>query len=232
MKKTKAEDAAILEAPEVIEGPGEDTTEVLAGIADLKKKLEDLAAENTKTATENNKKLNEARAREAKLVEEADKAYKKMDLETFHKAQEELKLCQDAQKLYMGAIKRADFDPVITKEQFDDYFKQICEYLEDMIAEDRETLGELLAAIIYIRDREDKEMTAANKLIETMQKNLLKDPCGITNAGGIFVEIPSMVKKYKNTEVLEFCNFITSHPIIKELVEVDTAAQGIKRSWI
>lgn len=232
MKKTTVEELEIMEAAEAIEEPGEDTPETLAGIADLKKKLEDLATNNRRSAEENNKKWKEARARKEGLLKEADKAYKKKDIEGFHKIQDEIRLCEDAMKIYMGAISAADNTPIITKEQFNDYFNQICAYISSVIEEDRETIAELCATLIYIRDREAREIVAANKLIEETQKTLLKDPCGMVNDSGVFVEIPSMVKKCQNSKILEFCNFISAHPLISELVEEDNATQGTIKRWV
>lgn len=160
----------------------------------------------------------EAREREKEAQAAAEKAYKKAEIENYHKALEEARACADAMKLYGNKVQEVDFSPWIDEEAFKGLYEEICDHLAGIVEEDKAILAELCAKMLEIKEREDKAITEGNKLIEHIQRDLLKDPCGTTTAAGNFVEMPFKVKRFKDLGVLEYINFVSAHPFIKDLV--------------
>ena len=70
----------------------------------------------------------------------------------------------------------------------------IAVYLGEIVAEDKESLRDLVSEMVEIREREGAILEEGNALIEHLQK----DPCGLFNVmKGIFIPQPNQVKKIK-----------------------------------
>lgn len=183
----------------------------------IKEKVRKIEEEHEKEHEKYSTMYTEAREREKEAQAAAEKAFKKGDVENYHKALEEARVNADAMKMYGGKVQEIAFKPWIDQEEFKGLFEEICDYLAGIVEEDKAILAELCEKMLEIKAREDKEITEGNKLIEHIQRELLKDPCGTTTATGNFVEMPFRVKRFKNLGVLEFINFVSAHPLIKDL---------------
>lgn len=186
---------------------------------EIKEKVRKIEEKYKKEREKYSIKYTEAREREKEAQAAAEKAYKKTDIESYHKALDEARANTDAMKIYGSKVSEIDSAPWIDKEEFKGIYEEICDYLAGIVEEDRAILAELCAKMVEIKKRENEEITEGNKLIEHIQRDLLKDPCGMTNASGNFIEMPFKVKRFKDLSVLEYINFVTAHPFVKDLIE-------------
>ena len=186
---------------------------------EVKAEVKALEEKRNKVVAEYTQKLEAAKEREAAAQEEAEKAYKKAKVEDYHKAQDEARISHDAIQMYAAKLEELNKEPVITKKQFDELRKDIAEYLGGIVAEDKESLREIVKEMLEIKESEGGELEEGNALIEHLQKDLLKDPCGLFTANGNFIPQPNQVKKFRDYSVAEFLNFVTNHPLVEDLVE-------------
>lgn len=190
----------------------------MESIEAIKERVKAIQDKQDKIYEEYREKWQNAYDRKEKAIKEADKAYSKAKPEEYHKQQEEVRLNTDALQMYGSKLSELDKEPWITKEEFEGFYNSICEYLQAIVEEDRKSLAELAKQMIEIRERESQEIKEGNELIEKLQKDFLKDPCGIFSKSGEFVPMPGRLKRFKDTKVLEFVNMICEYPLIKDLV--------------
>ena len=188
-------------------------------LEEVKAEVKAIEEKHNKVIADYTEKLEAAKAREAAALEEAEKAYKKAKVEDYHKAQDEARISHDAIQMYAAKLEELNKEPVITKKQFDEFRKDIAEYLGGIVAEDKESLREIVKEMLEIKESEGGELEEGNALIEHLQKDLLKDPCGLFTANGNFIPQPNQVKKFRDYSVAEFLNFVTNHPLVEDLVE-------------
>lgn len=188
-------------------------------LEEVKAEVKAIEEKHNKVIADYTEKLEAAKAREAAALEEAEKAYKKAKVEDYHKAQDEARISHDAIQMYAAKLEELNKEPVITKKQFDELRKDIAEHLGGIVAEDKESLREIVKEMIEIKESEEAILEEGNALIEHLQKDLLKDPCGLFTANGNFIPQPNQVKKFKDYSVAEFLRFVTNHPLVEDLVE-------------
>lgn len=186
---------------------------------EVKAEVKAIEDKRNKVVAEYEEKLENAKKREAAAQEEAEKAYKKAKVEDYHKAQEEARINHDAIQMYAAKLEDLKKEPVITKEKFNELREEIADYLGGVVEEDKESLRELVKEMIDIRDTEEPILDEGNALIEHLQKDLLKDPCGLFTANGNFIPQPNQVKRFKDYTILEFLRFVTQHSLVEDLVE-------------
>ena len=186
---------------------------------EVKAEVKAIEDKRNKVVAEYEEKLENAKKREAAAQEEAEKAYKKAKVEDYHKAQEEARINHDAIQMYAAKLEDLKKEPVITKEKFNELREEIADYLGGVVEEDKESLRELVKEMIDIRDTEEPILDEGNALIEHLQKDLLKDPCGLFTANGNFIPQPNQVKRFKDYTILEFLRFVTQHSLVENLVE-------------
>lgn len=66
-------------------------------------------------------------------------------------------------------------------------------YLGEIVAEDKESLRDLVSEMVEIREHEGAILEEGNALIEHLQK----DPCGLFNAKGAFIPHLNQVNNSK-----------------------------------
>lgn len=186
---------------------------------ELKAEVAEIEAKRNKVVAEYAEKYETAKKREEEALEAAEKAYKKAKVEDYHKAQEEARMNHDAIQMYAAKLEELKKEPVITKEKFNELREDIAGYLGEIVAKDKESLRDIVREMLEIKESEGDILEEGNALIEHIQKDLLKDPCGIFCANGNFVPQPNQVKKFKDYSVAEFLRCVTSHPLVEDLVE-------------
>ena len=186
---------------------------------EVKAEVKAIEDKHNKIIADYTEKLKAAREREAAALEAAEKAYKKAKVEDYHKAQEEGRINHDAAQMYSAKLEDLKREPAMTKELFEELRADIAEYLGGIVAEDKESLRDLVREMVDIRDSELEVLEEGNALIEHMQRDLLKDPCGRIAANGAFVADDKMVKRFKDYSIAEFLKFVTNHPLVEDLIE-------------
>ena len=186
---------------------------------EVKAEVKAIEEKRNKIVAEYTEKHKAAKEREAAALEAAEKAYKKAKVEDYHKAQEEARVNHDAIQMYAAKLEELKKEPLITKAQFDEMRADIAEHLGGIVAEDKESLREIVKEMLEIKESEGAILEEGNALIEHLQKDLLKDPCGLFTANGNFIPQPNQVKKFKDYSVAEFLNFVTNHPLVEDLVK-------------
>lgn len=186
---------------------------------EVKAEVKAIEEKRNKIVAEYTEKHEAAKEREAAALEAAEKAYKKAKVEDYHKAQEEARVNHDAIQMYAAKLEELKKEPLITKAQFDEMRADIAEHLGGIVAEDKESLREIVKEMLEIKESEGAILEEGNALIEHLQKDLLKDPCGLFAANGNFIPQPNQVKKFRDYSVSEFLNFVTNHPLVEDLVE-------------
>ena len=188
-------------------------------IAKVKEVIENLESKANEVIADYEAKLSDAREREAAALEAAEKAYKSAKVDLYHKCQEEVRLNQDAAKMYESKLMALKSEKLISKDDFENYFKVICEDLNTMVESDLKRIAELVSEMIEIQKKERDIISDTNIFIKHMQKDILKDIPGCINNYGQFVEYPQQYKKFKDYKVCEFVRLIRTHPTLKGLVE-------------
>lgn len=186
---------------------------------EVKAEVAEIEAKRNKVIADYTEKYENAKKREEEALEAAEKAYKKAKVEDYHKSQEEARLNHDAIQMYAAKLEELRKEPVIDKAKFSELREDIAGYLGEIVAEDKESLRDLVSEMVEIREREGAILEEGNALIEHLQKDLLKDPCGLFTSNGNFIPQPNQVKKFKDYSVAEFLNFVTNHPLVEDLVE-------------
>lgn len=186
---------------------------------EVKAEVKAIEDKHNKIIADYTEKLKAAREREAEALEASEKAYKKAKVEDYHKAQEEVRINHDAAQMYSAKLEELKREPAMTKELFDELRADIAEYLGGIVAEDKESLRDLVREMVDIRDSELEVLEEGNALIEHMQRDLLKDPCGIFASNGVLVPQPNQVKKFRDYSVAQFLRFVTNHPLVEDLIE-------------
>lgn len=192
---------------------------------EVKKEITRLENEHYKEVKGYTEKYENAQKRESEALKAADKAYIKTDSEAYHKAQEEARLSHDAMQMYAAKLEELKKQPMITKEQFEEYCAVIMEHLSGIVAEDLERVREIIMDLLEIKGHESAKLTEGNMFMESMQKNLLKDPCGVLLDNGTFVPMPNQVKKFKDFSVVSFLAFISQHPLVSDLAMKEEPAK-------
>lgn len=188
-------------------------------LEEVKAEVKAIEEKHNKVIADYTEKLEAAKAREAAALEEAEKAYKKAKVEDYHKAQDEARISHDAIQMYAAKLEELKKEPVINKAKFDELRAEIADYLGGIVAEDKESVRDLVKDMVDIKESEGAILEEGNALIEHLQKDLLKDPCGLFTANGNFIPQPHQVKKFKDYSVAEFLRFVTNHPLVEDLVE-------------
>lgn len=188
-------------------------------IAEVRAEVEEIEAKRNKIIEEYTEKLENAKKRKAEALEAAEKAYKNAQIKDYHKAQDEGRVNSDAIQMYVSKLEELKKEPLISKAKFNELREDIAGYLGEIVGEDKESLRSLVSEMIVIKNREWAVLEEGNNLIEHIQRDLLKDPCGIFAKNGVFIEQPHMVKKFRDYSTSEFLNFVTSHPFVEDLVE-------------
>lgn len=186
---------------------------------EVKAEVAEIEAKRNKVIADYTEKYENAKKREEEALEAAEKAYKKAKVEDYHKSQEEARLNHDAIQMYAAKLEELKKEPVITKEKFNELREDIAGYLGETVEKDKESLREIVKEMLEIKDSEGAILEEGNALIEHLQKDLLKDPCGLFSASGNFIPQPNQVKKFKDYSVAEFLRFVTNHPLVEDLVE-------------
>lgn len=194
-------------------------------IAEVRAEVEEIEAKRNKIIAEYTEKLENAKKRKAEALEAAEKAYKKAKIEDYHKAQDEERINSDAIKMYESKLAELRNEPVISNAKFKELHGDIAAYLANIVGEDKEDLRELVVEMVKIKEAESEILTEGNALIEHIQKDLLKDPCGLFTKSGGFIEQPNKVKKFRDYSVMEFLNFVTNHPLVSDLVKREELKQ-------
>ena len=184
---------------------------------EVQKKVKDLEAERYKKIKEYEEKYETADKAEKEALDTAEKAFGEEKVEAYHKAQEKAQLNRDAMKIYEAKLKTLKTEPIISKEEFNELFEAICEHLSAIVEEDKARVRELAAELFEINGRESKELDEGNMLIEHIQRDLLKDPCGVMLSNGNFVEQPNKVKKFKDYSVISFIRLIEYDDLVSDL---------------
>ena len=191
----------------------------MRSIEEVKAEVKEIEEKRNKIVAEYTQKLEAAKEREAAALEAAEKAYKKAKVEAYHKAQEEARINHDAIQMYAAKLEDLKKEPVITKAKFEELRADIAANLGDIVAEDKESLREIVKDMLEIKESQGAILEEGNALIEHLQKDLLKDPCGLFAANGNFIPQPHQVKRFRDYSVSEFLNFVTNHPLVEDLVE-------------
>lgn len=194
---------------------------------EVKEEVKKLEEKHNKLVNEYTDKFEGAKKREAAALEAAEKAYKNAKAEDYAKAQEEARVNHDVMQMYAAKLEDLKKDPIITQEKFNELRADIAEYLGGIVQEDKDSLRDLVKEMIEIKDNEEKDIDEGNALIEHLQRNLLKDPCGIFASNGVFIPQPNKVKKFDDYSVMSFLRFVTKHPLVEDLME-----QPKKPTWV
>lgn len=189
-----------------------DFEEVKAEVAKIEEKHNKVIADYTE-------KYETAKKREEEALEAAEKAYINAKVEEYHKAQEEARLSHDAMQMYAAKLEGLKKEPVIDKAKFDELREDIAGYLGEIVEKDKESLRDIVREMLEIEESETAILKEGNDLIEHLQRELLKDPCGMFSAKGTFVPQPHKVKKFNDYSVAQFLSFVTNHPLVEDLVE-------------
>lgn len=184
---------------------------------EVKAEVEKLEEKHDKILKDYSDKHAAAQEREAAAIEAAEKAYKKTKVEEYHAAQEEARINRDAIQMYAAKIEEVKKEPIITKAKFKELREDIAEHLGGIVAEDKESLRDLIIELIELKEREEEALREGNGLIEHIQKDLLKEPCGIICENGTYIPQPNLIKRFRDYSIVEFLNFVTSHPLVNEL---------------
>lgn len=186
---------------------------------EVKAEVAEIEAKHNKVIADYTENYENAKKREEEALEAAEKAYKKAKVEDYHKSQEKARLNHDVIQMYAAKLEELKKEPVITKEKFNELREDIAGYLGEIVEKDKESLREIVKEMLEIKDSEGAILEEGNALIEHLQKDLLKDPCGLFSASGNFIPQPNQVKKFKDYSVAEFLRFVTNHPLVEDLVE-------------
>ncbi len=197
------------------------------------KSFESIKSKYTKIYDERNElikdyltKVENAKKRLDEASEKAEAAYKDADMEAYHKWQNEIRYNNDAISMYQSKADRLKEDPIITRKEFDEIYRDLKIYFEDFIEHDRETLANIVRQMIVIRDREEGEVDKANEFLKFAQLELLKATHGLWRDGMLET---TNIKQLDNYEGLTFVNFVCRHNFVEKYF-TDKQPKGV-RSW-
>lgn len=187
-----------------------------ATLESLKEKY--LAIYDQKNAEMKNyqEKAETAKKRKIEAMEKAEQAYKNANTEEFHKWQDQIRLNDDAMKMYTDKASAIEKEPYITRAQFDEICKGVEKDFDLFVEQDRENLASIAKSMIAIRDRELERMIEANEFLKFAQLTLLKATNGLWKNGMLET---FNIKELKNYAGLDFVRFVCRHSFIESFIE-------------
>lgn len=161
-------------------------------------------------------KAEAAKKRKIEAMEKAEQAYKDANTEEFHKWQDQIRLNDDAMKMYTDKASAIEKEPYITRAQFDEICKGVEKDFDLFVEQDRENLANIAKSMITIRDRELERMIEANEFLKFAQLTLLKATNGLWKNGMLET---FNIKELKNYAGLDFVRFVCRHSFIESFIE-------------
>lgn len=204
----------------------------MGNIESIKEIINELESNKGKLISEYTDKMESAKEKEAAACRAADAAYRKSNPNEYHKQQELMKISKDAAAMYESKLKEIEQNPLISQSDFDSYVNSIHAELEEAVKEDGVRVAALVSELIEIRNNEEALISDTNNFIEHMQKDLLKDPCGLRTRNGDYIPQERKVKKYRNLDLIYFVNLVREHPYISALVNQEPKQQPKKPIWV
>ena len=161
-------------------------------------------------------KAENAKKRKIEAMEKAEQAYKNANTEEFHKWQDQIRLNDDAMKMYKDKASAIEEEPYITRAQFDEICKGVEKDFDLFVEKDREELASIARTMIAIRDRELERMIESNEFLKFAQLTLLKATNGLWKNGMLET---FNIKELKNYAGLDFVRFVCNHSFIESFIE-------------
>lgn len=154
---------------------------------------------------------------EQEAIIQATEAYKSGDVSAYHMAQDQLRQCQDALKMYGDMLKAERENPIIPAETYKEYLSTITSELDKETQSAKKKILSQLEEIISISQQNSEAIENGDKLMHTLQHEVMKDDAGMTNQAGIRVWMPHLEKKYTDLEIASLKDTILNNWLYKKL---------------
>lgn len=188
-------------------------------IKELEMKVTGILNESEDKKNDFIQKINSASEAEHEAIMKAAEAYKSGDVHAYHLAQDQLRQCQDAQKMYGEMLKAERENPIISGEEYKEYLSVITSELDKETQSAKKKILSHLEEIISISQQNSEAIENGDKLMHTLQHEVMKDDACMTNQAGVRVWMSHLEKKYKDLEIVGVKDTIAENWLYKSLKE-------------
>ena len=188
-------------------------------IKELEMKVTGILNESEDRKNDYIQKIDSASEAEHEAIMKAAEAYRVGDVHAYHLAQDQLRQCQDALKMYGDMLKAERENPIIPAETYKEYLSTITSELDKETQSAKKKILSHLEEIISISQQNSEAIENGDKLMHTLQHEVMKDDACMTNQAGVRVWMPHLEKKYKDLEIVGVKDTIVENWLYKSLKE-------------
>ena len=156
---------------------------------------------------------------EREATTKASDAYKIGDVKAYHKAQDEIRHCKDAQRMFTDMLKDETERQLLGGEAYKSYLDKITAVLDASTNETRNKVLDLLNKIIAESEKNSAVIEEGNKLMHALQHDVMKDDACHVNARGERIPMVYLEKTYKDYEMAQLSGLIKENWLYKNLVQ-------------
>ena len=158
-------------------------------IQKIRHDVDTLISEAAEKSNALREKIETAKRMEAAAIEVMNEAFEKADVKAHHKAQDDLRSAQDAQKMYMKQLEKIEKEPLISKEVFDANIAAITDALDNAKRSAGRSVTALISQMKPIRDEYIDLIDYGNETMLKLQTEAYKDP--------VFLMAPEELQRHR-----------------------------------
>lgn len=170
-------------------------------IKELEAKITEILNESENRKADLQQKIDSASQSEHEAIIKAAEAYKTGSVSEYHIAQNQLRQCQDAQKMYGEMLRAEKENPIISDEEYEGYLSIITSALDKETQSAKKKILSLFDEIISISQKNSEAISHGEKLMYSLQHEIMKDDASMTNQAGVRIWMPGLEKVYGDHQI-------------------------------
>lgn len=170
-------------------------------IKELETKITEILNESENRKADLQQKIDSASQSEHEAIIKAAEAYKTGSVSEYRIAQNQLRQCQDAQKMYGEMLRAEKENPIISDEEYEGYLSTITSALDKETQSAKKKILSLFDEIISISQKNSEAISHGEKLMYSLQHEIMKDDASMTNQAGVRIWMPSLEKVYGDHQI-------------------------------
>ena len=186
-------------------------------LKEIETEIKAILDESERKKVDLQQKIETAEQGEQDATIQATEAYKSGDVTAYHKAQDDIRHHKDAQRMFTDMLKDENEKPLLDKEAYQVYLDGVKAVLDEATATARKKTADLLDKMIAVAQKNNDVIDEGNKLMHTLQFEIMKDDACMTNAAGDRVFMQHLEKKYKDYQIVQLKDMISENWLYKAL---------------
>lgn len=181
--------------------------------------LADILTASEQRKADYQQKIESASQGEHEALMKAAEAYKCGDVNAYHVAQDQLRQCRDTAEMFTRMLEEEGKKPLLSDEDYQNYLHCITSTLDETTATAKKKILELLNKIISVSEKNSEAIEIGNKLMHTLQFEIMGDDACMTNQAGLRVWQNYLEKKYVESDISPLKDTIRDNWLYKKLTD-------------